>query len=62
MQTRATYSDDDDGTVTLDHQDVLDRWARDFGSLLTPPEKSYEYQAFIEDLRRLIPEMESELI
>ena len=37
----------------------MNRWARDFGSLLTTPEKSQEGRAFVEEIRRANAEMEN---
>ncbi len=50
---------EDGETITEDHQDVLNRWARDFGSLLTPPEKSDEGKIFVEEIKKANAEMEN---
>ncbi len=53
-----TYMDDD-VTLTNDPEQVLNRWARDFGSLLTPPEKNAEGKAFVEEIKLANAEMEN---
>ena len=37
---------DNDESVLDDHQMVLNRWAKDFGSLLTPPTRNTAEDAF----------------
>ncbi len=54
METYRQY-----GTITTDPHDVLERWARDFGSLLTPPEKVVKAQAFAEQIKATNAEAES---
>ena len=42
---------EDGETITEDHQDMLNRWARDFVSLLKPPVYDDEQQKFAEEIR-----------
>ena len=55
-----TYMEDEYGNkvITTDIHQVYDRWARDFGSLLTPPEKPVEAQEFVESIKRATADLE----
>ncbi len=47
----AEVYEEDGVSVTTDPGKIVDRWARDFRSLLTPPPKSMEEKAFVEEIR-----------
>ncbi len=52
---------DDGETITEDHQEVLSRWARDFGSLLQPPTYDNEQQQFADEIRASNREREQQM-
>ena len=41
---------DVDGNVTMNPHEFLEKWVKDFGSLLTLPEKNYMEKAFAEQI------------
>ena len=42
---------DDEGTVSDDSEDIMRVWARDFGSLLTPPPMTEAGLEFLEQVK-----------
>ena len=49
--TMEVYIDENNSATTDEPAEVMDRWARDFGSLLTPPVKNETEQLFVEQIR-----------
>ena len=49
-------------STTCDLQDVLNRWVRDFGSLLTPPESTEEKKMHINEIKEENKKVEQEML